>query len=201
MSELAAGLVRRHTGLWQSDRGYRLSWMLWPQLTSLLCAGWVLINPPHSREPAVPWAKPVNFSAMGAQYDALRDQAETDPAAVDRLRRVADTGDAMAEFSMATLYDPEFHIGKVTAPDIKTALDWYEKAAEHGHPVAQANLGVKYYEGRVVPADYAKAIFWLTKAAGRNNRVAERFMGLANESGRGGPVKKDLRARMVQTRR
>ena len=156
-----ADLLRRHAALWQGDPWYQIAWLVWPRLASLFCAGWILIGAsgsPPVHEAGVPWAKPVSLAAQGAQTDALRNQSETDPQALDRLRKLADGGDAMAQFSLATLYDPDFNVGKLTQPDINTALGWYEKAAQHGHSNAQEVLGVKYYDGRWVPTDYGKAI-------------------------------------------
>ena len=192
MSAISAeALIGRHAALWQGDPWYRLAWLVWPQLASLLCAGWVLIGASSSapvHETATSWAKPVSLQAQAAQTDALRNQSETDPQAFDRLRQLANGGDAMAQFSMATLYDPDFNVSKLTQPDINTALTWYEKAAEHGNANAEEVLGVKYYEGRWVPVDYAKAIFWLEKSAAQGNRLAERMMGVANATGNGVPV-------------
>ncbi|MFZ3227242.1 MAG: sel1 repeat family protein, partial [Xanthobacteraceae bacterium] len=158
MNAQGSSLLGRHAGLWLNDPWYRLAWTVWPQLVSVLCAGWILIGPPQVREAAAPWAKPV--AALASQYDALRDQAETDPSALDRLTQMANAGDATAQFSMATLYDPDFKLGKITAPDMNIAIAWYEKAAENGQVIAEENLGIKYYEGRWVAADYAKATFW-----------------------------------------
>ncbi len=192
MKALALGLAGRHTGLWYQDRWYRLAWLVWPQATAMLVAGWLMIGPstPGTHSPTAPWAKPEKVTATGRQMDALRDKAKTDPKALQELQEMANSGDPTAEFEIATLYDPQFKLGKLTAPDINTAIAWYKRSAEHGSSVAQGNLGLRYFSGRWVANDYAKAMYWLRKAAAQNNRTAEHVLGLAYESGRGVPADK-----------
>ena len=181
----AAGALPRHAGLWQSDPWYRLAWVVWPQVACLLIAGWLLSSPSNVREAAAPWAKPIIPVMTAAQFDALRNQAETDPQALDRLRQMANSGNAGAQFSLGTLFDPDFKApAKLFANDMNTAIGWHEKAAEHGHSIAQQNLAAKYYEGRWVPTDYSKANFWARKAADQGNPAGERMLGWA-KSGSG----------------
>ena len=45
-------------------------------------------------------------------------------------------------------------------------IAWWEKAAAQGHPAAQYDLGVLYYEGSLVPQSERKAVeLWLKSAA------------------------------------
>jgi len=45
------------------------------------------------------------------------------------------------------------------------AVAWFRKAAEKGHPMAQANLGVMYELGHGVPQDLVKAHMWFALSA------------------------------------
>ncbi len=189
MSALASGLIQRHTGLWLNDRWYRLAWVVWPQTASLLLAGWFMIGSPVGGQASFPWAKPATATALGEQTYELRDQAKTNPQALTRLEQIANGGDAMAEFALATLYDPDFNFGKLTPPDIETAITWYQKAAEKGHSSAQQDLGVKYYEAKWLPANYESPLL-ARKRPPRATPWRNRFMGIMNEEGRGIPVNK-----------
>ena len=44
--------------------------------------------------------------------------------------------------------------------DYATAFQLWRPLAEQGHAIAQANVGVMYYEGRGVTQDYAEAVKW-----------------------------------------
>ena len=50
------------------------------------------------------------------------------------------------------------------AQDEQQAAQWYQKAANQGHAVAQYNLGVMYYNGLGVPQDDQQAKAWYQKA-------------------------------------
>jgi len=45
------------------------------------------------------------------------------------------------------------------------AVDWYGKAAEQGHALAQFNLGGMYGAGRGVKRDALQSFMWLTLSA------------------------------------
>jgi TPR repeat protein len=61
--------------------------------------------------------------------------------------RLADQGDAVAEF----LLESQYANGKEVPQDYSEAMIWFQRAAEQGHPVAKLYLGVMYAEGRDVP--------------------------------------------------
>jgi TPR repeat protein len=46
--------------------------------------------------------------------------------------------------------------GHGVAKSNKKARQWYEKAAEQGHAMAQLNLGLLYCHGRGVQKDYVR---------------------------------------------
>ncbi len=49
--------------------------------------------------------------------------------------------------------------------DDRRAAHWYRTAAEHGHVIAQLNIGDFYSRGRGVDLDRIKAWYWLDLAA------------------------------------
>lgn len=69
------------------------------------------------------------------------------------------------------------------------SIQWFQKAADQGHVVAQYNLGAIYARGQDVNQDYAKAIKWLQKAADQGNAHAQHRIGYMYRNGQG--VKQD----------
>ncbi len=57
--------------------------------------------------------------------------------------------------------------------DIEGALEWYLKAAEQGHPIAQQNLGEMYFFGQGVNRDVDIALEWYLKAAEQGDEIAQ----------------------------
>jgi TPR repeat protein len=73
--------------------------------------------------------------------------------------------------------------------EYKQAVEWYQKGANQGYALAQANLGYMYDKGLGVTKDYAKAVEWYQKAANQGNATAQKNLGLMYENGNG--VSKD----------
>ncbi|MGA8673145.1 MAG: hypothetical protein WB679_24945, partial [Terracidiphilus sp.] len=57
------------------------------------------------------------------------------------LERRADRGNSDAEFRMGL----EYAVGQRVPLDLEQAARWYRKAAGHGNPLAQYNLGIAYH--------------------------------------------------------
>jgi hypothetical protein len=72
---------------------------------------------------------------------------------------------------------------------------WLRKAAEQGHPRAQASLGVAYLRGRGVEQDYGIALEWLDRAAVQGSGKAMLELGLLYREGQGVPLDR-IRAAM-----
>lgn len=52
-----------HIAFWQYDPWYRRAWFVWPQVTAILLAGWLLVGLPQAAAPtAGNWAKPADCS-------------------------------------------------------------------------------------------------------------------------------------------
>jgi hypothetical protein len=83
---------------------------------------------------------------------------------LESIRKLAEGGDATAQFSMGARYAT----GDEVPQDYAEAVRWFSMAAEQGHIVSQATLGAYYWAGRGVTQDLVKAYFWsvLAKAGG-----------------------------------
>lgn len=175
-----ARLASAHGQNWSSDPRYRWAWYIWPQAASVVAAVWLLMGAPGA--PNANWSQPSQSS--GDEMDALRDAAKTDPASLDRLKRLAEAGDPFAEFDYATLFDPDFKY--TNTPNIETAMEWYLKAAKQGFGTAQANYGARLYDDAYgVPVDYDKAFPWLLQGAQQGDVFAQRRVGESYKYGRG----------------
>jgi TPR repeat protein len=53
-----------HVAFWQYDPWYRRAWLVWPQVTTILLASWLLLGPvgPEAAVPVGNWAKPADCS-------------------------------------------------------------------------------------------------------------------------------------------
>jgi TPR repeat protein len=71
--------------------------------------------------------------------------------------------------------------------DYTEALKWIRKAAEHGEPHAQSNLGVMYEKGLGVSKDDAEAARWMRKAADQGSAEGQFALGSMYAHGRGVP--------------
>ena len=76
-------------------------------------------------------------------------------------RRLADQGDATAQFNLGIMYSE----GRGVLKDDAEAVEWYRLAAEQGYADAQFNLGGMYANGEGVPKDDAEALRWYRLAA------------------------------------
>jgi TPR repeat protein len=76
------------------------------------------------------------------------------------LTRMANSGNAEAQYQLASLY----RSGRGVRPDETLAFKWMKAAAERGHVKAQFDLGSMYLAGRGVGRDIDQARIWLLKA-------------------------------------
>jgi TPR repeat protein len=103
---------------------------------------------------------------------------------LDRYRKAAEQGDALAQTHLGVLYA----LGLFGVPkDYAQSVAWYRKAAEQGNVLAQNNLGAMYEHGLGVPQDYEQAVAWYRKAAEQGDALAQNNLGLMYRDGRGVP--------------
>ena len=93
--------------------------------------------------------------------------------AVETTQTRADRGAADAQFSLGVKL-----AGPGPAQDYPQALQWYRKAADQSHPLAQFNLGMMYAAGQGVPCDTAKSMEWMQKAADLGDAGAQHYLGI-----------------------
>ena len=91
---------------------------------------------------------------------------------------LATNGDTQAENYIAIHY----YLGLGRSRDLKIAKEWFEKAAQAGHPDAQYNLGVMYENGESDKKDYVTAYKWFYLAKENGNTHAKnRMQAMAEE--------------------
>lgn len=96
-------------------------------------------------------------------------------------QKLAQAGDAAAMYEVGRMYE----LGRGTEPDMKKAVQWYERALNKGQNNARAHLGVLYYEGTGVNRDLKKAVGLLQPAAQAGNPTAQFYLGRMYEQGEG----------------
>lgn len=98
------------------------------------------------------------------------------------IKSLAEIGDIASQLAIAKMYKN----GEEISQDDQQAFEWFEKAANQGYPLAQANLGVMYYEGSGVKQNYMLAKKWFEAAAKQGDAEAQGILGLFYEYGLGG---------------
>ena len=69
--------------------------------------------------------------------------------------------------------------------DFAEAVNWFRKAADQGHAVAQFSLGVMYNKGHGVEKNERETVAWFRKAAEQGYAPAQCNLGVSYEVGRG----------------
>ena len=100
---------------------------------------------------------------------------------VDRLIRLAEGGDVLAQASLGQRY----YRGDGVRRDFTEAVRWTRRAAEQGEARAQANLGLFYMKGEGVSRSPAEAARWWREAAGQGVTQAQFNLGMLYEHGDG----------------
>ena len=82
------------------------------------------------------------------------------------LRARAEKGDVEAMYRLGeeALYD---HSNR------EKSVEWFQKAAEGGHRLAQYQVGMAFLNGKGIGRDELKARYWLTQAAKQGHEMAK----------------------------
>ena len=97
---------------------------------------------------------------------------------------LAEQGDARAQLGLALMY----FLGQGVQVNMAAALDWCQKAADHGLVAAQYELGQIYeHPWRPELQDFAEAAKWYEKAADQDYADAQDELGAMYEFGLGVP--------------
>ena len=114
--------------------------------------------------------------SVSAAAPAAVTNASTKPKTLEDLRKLAEQGDAEAQWEMGYHY----RTGEGVLQDDAEAVRWFSLAADQGHLNAQNAVGAAYWAGRGVPKDLTKAYFWSVLAARQGDDTSEaRLQGLA----------------------
>jgi TPR repeat protein len=87
--------------------------------------------------------------------------------------QLAEGGDPEAQFRMGLAQACHGTLG-----GFSHAAEWYRKAADQGHTLAQFNLGVMYGRGQGFGRDRERSRFWLTRAAEAGDAGAQYMLGM-----------------------
>ena len=118
----------------------------------------------------------------GESYDCwelrqiIRDDSlplEDRDGAAEELERLAERGDAHAQYLMGQLYQG----GPLLIPNSQKAKHWLTQAAEHGLPEAQYALGKLFLSDDMEVRDPDEGIRWLEQAAQSGNHYAAYRLG------------------------
>jgi TPR repeat protein len=101
-----------------------------------------------------------------------------------RLQKLAEYGDASAQFNLGEIYATGDGVPENTAK----AAEWYQKSAAQGDASAQFKLGVMYRVGEGVPENAARAAELFEKAATQGNVYAQYNLGVMYDTGDGVPM-------------
>ena len=100
-----------------------------------------------------------NASSLGDRQEALSEHGYE--AASDKWRKLAERGDAKAQFNLGLLYAKGLGVKQSNAD----AAIWYLRAAKQGDVRAQNNLAVCYATGKGVTQNFIKSYFWFSLSA------------------------------------
>jgi TPR repeat protein len=93
-------------------------------------------------------------------------------AEVSCTRDDAAAGNAEAQFGVA------FCLAAASTPqDYALAVEWYFKAADQNHRLAQFNLGQMFAQGQGVQQNDSTAMMWIRRAANGGDAGAQFFLG------------------------
>ena len=107
--------------------------------------------------------------------------ADEDEEEFERNLRLAEQGDADAQFEVGWMYA---HGTGVSRNDGEAAR-WFRMAADQGDADAQRNLGWMYAHGLGVDRDDREAVYWYRQAAEQEHPDAQCDLGWMYEHGRG----------------
>ena len=121
------------------------------------------------------WFGPANLTSMATPFFRRLFSRSEEPAAepTETTETRAGHGDAEAQFSLGV----KFAQAGATQ-DYPQAAQWYLKAADQSHCMAQFNLGIMYASGQGVVRDEVKSMGWMRKAAELGDAGAQYHIGI-----------------------
>ena len=133
----------------------------------------------------IPQARGIESNTTTAILEPATITDETETAKLGQSRedlvRVANEGDAEAQFELAWLYTN----GLDGDQSYAEAAKWLDASAQQNHPNAQYYLGLYYYFGHGVEQSYSEAARWLEAASEQGIGEAQLLLGRMYLSGDG----------------
>jgi len=118
----------------------------------------------------LPPGSPVSFHGA--------DPTKVHAATPDDLHKLAERGDAEAQFMLGTLY----RNGDGVRQNDAQAIEWFQRAADQGYVRALSALGSSYWAGRGVRQDYSRAYFWYQLALAEGDQNSKSLLeGLSTQ--------------------
>jgi len=133
-----------------------------------------LISPQAMLQP-----DPIATGAIGPKPQEFSHPAETQDVSIPLLQTLAHSGNAKAQYELAT----DYAIGRGVARDLELAAQWFEKAATQGLVPAEYRLGTLYEKGLGVRRDSDQAMAWYRTAADHGNIRAMHNLGVLTAEG------------------
>ena len=84
----------------------------------------------------------------------------------------AAAGDPEAQFALGFSF-----VARPAPNDYLQAMEWYQKAADQNHRLAQFNLGQMFAHGQGIPKSDSMALMWIRRAAHGGDAGAQFDMG------------------------
>ena len=106
-------------------------------------------------------------------FRRLFNRSVSEEPAVETTEIKAGQGDAEAQFSLGVKFAQEG-----ATQDYPQAAQWYLKAADQSHTLAQFNLAIMYASGQGVVRDDVKSMSWMQKAADLGDPGAQYYLGI-----------------------
>ncbi len=100
------------------------------------------------------------------------DPSKVQAATSDELHKLAEQGDAEAQFMLGTLY----RNGDGVLQNDTLAVEWFQRAADQGYVRALSALGSSYWAGRGVRQDYSQAYFWYELALAKGDQNSKSLL-------------------------
>jgi hypothetical protein len=133
------------------------------------------------------------FILAGTLWTATLATANPTGADLTSVRTLAEQGSVRDEIALAGHY----FTGNGVTQDPKMAAFWYEKAAGHGNPEAQNEIGYFYQAGIGVAIDSKRAFHWYQLAAASGLTTAKVNLAVAYLRGLGVRKDEELAVRLL----